>query len=174
VRAHSSSGRNGSISGTVGNRCDTTGVSDNSVNVCRSRSRVDDCIDVTPSAAGRVAIGVKFSATRLAGRGEAFSTGSIAEGFSDDVVTVVLETAGHALACEGVGGIVTLTLVTTMTCCGTGIEDKTRRPKVELAANNKVTVREGEKRACGRGIEECTCRSAGDVMKPGSVVRGSE
>jgi hypothetical protein len=149
-------------------------VSDNSVNVCRSRSRVDDCLDVTASAARRVARVAKFSAKRLAGRGEACSTDSIAEGFSDDIVTAVLETAGHALACEGVGGILTMTLGATMTCGGRGIEDKTRQPKAELAANNKVTVTEGEKRACGQGIEECTCNSAGDIVKPGSVVRGSE
>jgi hypothetical protein len=43
-----------------------------------------------------------------------------------------------------------------------------------LAAINKLRVRESEARAGGQGIEECTCRSACDAVKSGSVTRGCE
>jgi hypothetical protein len=122
-----------------------------------------------------VARGVKFSVKRPAGGREACSTGSIAKGFSDDVTTVVLVAAGHALACEGVGGIVSLESGTTIACCGGGgIGHKARRTKAELTAINKLRVRESEARACGQGIEKSTCRSAYDTVKTGSVIRGSE
>jgi hypothetical protein len=61
------------------------------------------------------------------------STDSIAKCFSDDVVTVVLITAGHALAGEGVGGIVTLKLGAALACCRGGISEQARRPKSELS-----------------------------------------
>jgi hypothetical protein len=88
-------------------------------------------------------------------------------------VTVLLVAAGHALAFEGVGDIVSLQS-TTIACCGGGIRHKARRTKAELAAINKLRVSESEARACGQGIEECTCRSACDTLKSGSVIRDSE
>jgi hypothetical protein len=67
-------------------------------------------------------------------------------------VTVVLVAAGHAHACEGVGGIVSLKLGTTIACClGGGMGQIARRTKAELAAINKHRVRESEARVCGQG-----------------------
>jgi hypothetical protein len=83
----SGSGSAGSVSRTMGTRCGAAGVSDNGVDGCGSRSGVDDDIDV--ALAGGVARGVKFAVKRLAGGRETRSTGSIAKGFSDDVVTVL-------------------------------------------------------------------------------------
>jgi hypothetical protein len=82
-------------------------------------------------------------------------------------VTVVLVAAGHAFACEGVGGIVSLQLGITIACCEGGIGHKARRTNAELVAIKKLRVRESEKMACGQGIEECTCRSACDTVKSG-------
>jgi hypothetical protein len=158
----------------MGNRCGAAGVSDNGVDGCWSRSGVDDDIDVASGVAGGVARGVKFSVKRLAGGRETRSTGSIAKGFSDDVVAVVLVTAGHALACEGVDGIVSLEVGATIAWCRRCTGHKARRTKAELAAVNKLRVRESETRACGQGIEKCTCSSACDTVKSGSVIRRCE
>jgi hypothetical protein len=38
----------------------------------------------------------------------------------------------------------------------------------------QTQIRDSETRSCWQGIEECTCPSAGDTVKTGSVVRGSE
>jgi hypothetical protein len=75
----------------------------------RSWSGVDDGIDVATSIAGGVARGVQFSVKVLVGRREACTAGSIAKGFSGDVVKAVLVTAGHVLACPAV----TITTLTT-------------------------------------------------------------
>jgi hypothetical protein len=147
-------------------------------NCCRFRSGVDDGIDVMQALRQGVARGVKYSVKRLAGRKGACSTGGIAMSFSDDIVTVVFVTAGHALACEGVGGIITFKLGTELArWAGAGIGHHARRPKAELAANKKLESERVRRWRVGKvsSLKECTCSSAGDMVKSGSVVvRGSE
>jgi hypothetical protein len=129
---HSGTGSAGIVSRTMGNRCGAAGVSENGVDGCWSRSGVVDDMDVASGVAGGVARGVKFSVKRLAGGRETRSTGSIAKGFSDDV-RVVWVTAGHALACEGVGGIVSLEL-------GIGPGCRLKAPVIRLTLNYNAVI----------------------------------
>jgi hypothetical protein len=93
------SGSTGSVGRTRGNICGAAGVRDNRINGCGSRSGIGDSVDGPASVAGGLASGVQFSVKRLAGGRKTRSTGSIAKGLRDDVVSVVLVTAEHALAC---------------------------------------------------------------------------
>jgi hypothetical protein len=63
---------------------------------------------------------------------------------------------------------------TTIACCGGEPRVQSQTPRAELAAINKLRLSKKETMACGQGIEECTCRSAGDTVKPGLGVRGTE
>jgi hypothetical protein len=67
-----------------------------------SMSRVDDYVRNRRKSYRRR--GQRVQVKKLAGGIQVRSTGSFAKGLSDGVVTVVSVIAGHALACEGVGG----------------------------------------------------------------------
>jgi hypothetical protein len=57
---------------------------------------------------------------------------------------------------------------------GGGHLGQSQTTQAKLAAAENVRYRKHEAITCGQGIEECTCRSAGDTVSLGSVVGGSD